>query len=84
MDILNVAIDFHPYPYFTNYIWKATGIDPQIVKEYIWKCESGVNYRKEYTLEQRNQKIDDEVWKKILKVLKYLRNKIMNSEKLKI
>ena len=49
-EILNEAIDFHPFPYLLKYIEVKTKIDSEEIKKAISTVESSLNYRKKYTI----------------------------------
>lgn len=55
LEILNIAIDFHPLPHMLNEIEKKTKVSKERVKELIWNVYSGVNLRKPETI--RNSKM---------------------------
>lgn len=50
LEILNVAIDFHPLPHMLSVIEKKTKVSKDRVKELIWNVYSGVNLRKPETI----------------------------------
>ena len=51
VEVLEEAIDFHPYPYILTHLSKMTNIDQQDIKKAIWFMETGLNLRKPETLE---------------------------------
>jgi hypothetical protein len=46
LTILDVAIDFHPFPHMLYYISNRTGVTKERVKQLIWEAESAYNIRK--------------------------------------
>lgn len=76
LEILDSAIDFHPFPYILDNISKRTGLDKSLIQEFIWFAESAVNFRKLHTLvKSENYKRRSE-WTSISKCLNYERSKI--------
>lgn len=50
LTILDVAVDFHPFPHLLHYISSKTGIQKERVKHLIWEAESAYNIRKPETI----------------------------------
>jgi hypothetical protein len=69
VEVLPEAIDFHPYPKLLQDINKSTYIQSDLVKKTIWLAESGVNYRKPYTLILSDNAKKSSVWPKIKREL---------------
>jgi hypothetical protein len=69
VEVLPEAIDFHPYPQMLRDINKSTYIQSDLVKKTIWLAESGVNYRKPYTLILSDNAKKTSVWPKIKRAL---------------
>ena len=44
--ILDVSIDFHPFPHMLYYISNRTGLSKERIKQLIWEAESSYNIRK--------------------------------------
>jgi hypothetical protein len=59
--ILPEAIDFHPFPKMLTMLEKQTNIDKQIIKECIWFVESGLNIRKQNTIDN-SELYKNEYW----------------------
>lgn len=51
VEIMQEAIDFHPFPNMLSVLHKSTGIDKQTIKDCIWFSESAYNIRKQYTMD---------------------------------
>jgi len=49
LEILDTAIDFHPFPFMLDKITKKTGLDEDKIKEFVWFAESAWNFRKLHT-----------------------------------
>jgi tRNA A-37 threonylcarbamoyl transferase component Bud32 len=58
VEILDEAIDFHPFPQILNYINKKTNIQKDIIKDFIWNIDSGYNCRK-YNTKINQQKYSE-------------------------
>jgi hypothetical protein len=50
LEILDAAIDFHPFPWILENISKKSGLEKSLIQEFIWFAESAVNFRKLHTL----------------------------------
>jgi hypothetical protein len=50
LTILDVAVDFHPFPHLLRYISNRTGLQKERVKNLIWEAESAYNIRKPDTI----------------------------------
>jgi hypothetical protein len=59
LEILDVAIDFHPLPHMLGVIEKETKVSKERVKELIWYVNSGVNLRKFWTIAQHDNHMQD-------------------------
>jgi hypothetical protein len=59
LEILSVAIDFHPLPHMLGVIEKETKVSKERVKELIWYVNSGVNLRKHWTIAQHDSHMQD-------------------------
>jgi len=79
VEILEEAIDFHPYPYMLIHLSKMTNIDQQDIKKAIWFMESGLNLRKPETLEIDESIIN--IFKKIQPFLKEIREIFLEKSK---
>jgi len=59
LEILSVAIDFHPLPHMLSWIEKQISPERQVskdtIKHMIWFVYSGVNYRKKWTMDKSNE-----------------------------
>ena len=75
--ILPESIDFHPFPYIIERIVRQTGFSEDDVRTCIWFAESGVNYRKEKTLELSSEYMKHPFWKRIQSCLNYFRRRMM-------
>lgn len=49
LEILEIAVDFSPFPFILDNINKKTGLDNGKIKEFIWFAESAWNFRKLHT-----------------------------------
>jgi len=65
VEILMEAIDFHCTPQLLTRLQNKTQLDPTIIKEMIWYAESGVNVRKQETLDQSEEYQQKEEWRLI-------------------
>jgi hypothetical protein len=74
IEILEEAIDFHPFPHMLSMLEKRTGLDKSVVKEYIWFGESGYNIRKEETLQKSKTYKAREEWRVIHRHLDSVRD----------
>ena len=72
------AIDYHPYPQLLGLISRETGYNRILIKELIWKCESGYNYRKEWTHRAHKQAIKSTEWPDIQPILDKYRDLIVS------
>lgn len=55
LEILSVAIDFHPLPHMLSWIEKQSNVSRDTIKQMIWFVYSGVNYRKKWTMDKSNE-----------------------------
>ena len=78
IEILEEAIDFHPYPVILTILEKKIGLSKEKIKETIWFTESGVNIRKKKTLEDSEKYKKTDEWKQIEPALSYTRLKMIN------
>jgi hypothetical protein len=62
VELLMEAIDFHPLPPLLSALHKKTGLEKSLIKEMIWYAESGVNVRKQETLDQSEEYQEKEEW----------------------
>jgi hypothetical protein len=69
LDIILEAIDFHPFPQMLQTLVKQTNLDNNDIKQFIWFVESGVNIRKQITIDQSREYSTNENWK-IWKIIK--------------
>ena len=60
LQILEEAIDFHPFPWMLSILAKKTGLDTEKIKQAIWQTESCINIRKKETIGIQNN-----LWEKI-------------------
>jgi hypothetical protein len=49
LEILEIAVDFSPFPFILDNINKKTGLENGKIKEFIWFAESAWNFRKLHT-----------------------------------
>lgn len=83
VEIIVEAIDFHPLPQMLKYIKQNiiekfnTEIDEQDIRMCIWFSQSGINFRKQSTIDDSNTSISSENWKLIKPSLDIFRKKIM-------
>ena len=85
LNILDEAIDFHPFPKMLTMLLKRIEEDydlpPDItvdtIKKYIWFCESGINYRKPITMEKRDSMVNEELWSIIIRYLSDVRSALV-------
>lgn len=73
IEILMEAIDFHPLSYLLVALHYKTGLDELLIKEMIWNAESGVNVRKQATLDASDEYQKKEEWKRIAKYIDTIR-----------
>ncbi len=78
LTILPEAIDFHPFPYIISMIVSKTNLDDSDIKQSIWFSESGVNYRKQSTIDKSKEYLTMVNWSIIKYNLIKLRCYIMN------
>jgi hypothetical protein len=76
IEILESAIDFHPFPQILSELSKITEYKQEEIKRIIWFSDSGINYRKPYTIEQSNEY--QSFWKVLKPKIDILRKKYMN------
>jgi hypothetical protein len=74
--IIPEAIDFHCFPQMLNVISQKTSIDNNIIKEYIWHVESGVNFRKDHTIQNSKKYSSSDKWVLIKTFLDDYRKKL--------
>ena len=75
--IIKEAIDFHPFPQLIPVLNRRTNIQSKIIKEYIWKVDSAVNYRKPATMASSKTLSQHFVWKQLSSHLHSERKKIL-------
>jgi len=76
LEILEIAVDFSPFPFILDNIRKKTGLETGKIKEFIWFAESAWNFRKLHTrIRSENYKSRPE-WELIEKHLYNERGKI--------
>ena len=75
--IIKEAIDFHPFPQLIAVLNRRTNILNKMIKEYIWKVESGVNIRKPNTITSSNTLSKHYIWKQLSPHLHQERKKIL-------
>ena len=69
LEILEIAVDFSPFPFILDNINKKTGLENGKIKEFIWFAESAWNFRKLHTqIRSENYKSRPE-WSQIEKHL---------------
>ena len=73
LEILVEAIDFHPFPSLLNDISRMTGLEKELIKEFIWFVESAYNRRKPRTMEDSKRYEERKEWKKIDRFLEDVR-----------
>jgi hypothetical protein len=73
VEILQEAIDFHPFPGLLTRLTRQTRLSEQDIKMAIWFVESAVNVRKPSTMKQREQYAREATWKAILPSLPLIR-----------
>jgi hypothetical protein len=69
LEIIPEAIDFHPFPQMLQTLVKQTNLNNNDIKEFIWFVESGVNIRKQITIDKSREYSTNENWK-IWKIIK--------------
>jgi hypothetical protein len=77
--ILPEAIDFHPFPNMLTILEKQTNIDKMTLKKCIWFAESGINIRKQYTIENAERHISASNWNLIKHKLSIVRERLTNN-----
>lgn len=77
LEVLAEAIDFHPFPPLLTQLQKRTGLEQDVIQSCIWFAESGVNVRKELTLQQSEEYRERSEWKKIEPHLDELRVRLV-------
>lgn len=75
--ILPAAIDFHCFPQMVDTLAKETGQDETVVKEMIWVVESGVNFRKEWTVQSSRDTARSPPWQMLVEPLRRLRSHLV-------
>lgn len=83
--IIDEAIDFHPYPKMLRLIMTnmlndfdlPDEVDGELVKKYIWFCQSAINFRKPETIDKSNTMKKDELWEIILEYLPNVRKLLL-------
>jgi len=73
LEILVEAIDFHPFPSLLNDLSRMTGLEKEVIKEFIWFVESAYNRRKPETIEDSKRYEERREWKKIERFLEDVR-----------
>lgn len=76
IEILDEAIDFHPFPGLLNYISKNSGVELGLIKRMIWIAESGVNLRKKESIEESDKIQNTNEWFIIKKWLTRYRGRV--------
>jgi len=77
LTILDVAIDFHPFPHLLQYISNRTGLQKERVKQLIWEAESAYNIRKPDTISASQKTQAQPEWLAISPYLSTFRATIM-------
>lgn len=77
MEILMEAIDFHCMPQLLTRLHNIVHLDPSIIKETIWYSESGINVRKQDTLNQSEEYQEKEEWELISKHIDRIRMELI-------
>ena len=77
VELLMEAIDFHPLPPLLSALHKKTGLEKPLIKEIIWYAESGVNVRKQETLDQSEEYQEKEEWGLISKHIDTIRMELI-------
>lgn len=76
LEILDAAIDQHPFPYILDNINKKSGIEKAQIANTIWYAESALNFRKPESIENSAKYKNSEVWRKITPHLDYERQRL--------
>lgn len=76
--ILSEAIDFHCYPQMLSYLSNRTTLMNEQAKEWIWNAQSGVNKRKEATMERSKRYKETEEWAQLVKPLEIFRKTMLS------
>lgn len=77
VQMIDAAIDFHPLPNMLKYINSKLDVREEDIKKTIWFAESGVNIRKQDTLDASNNYCQTELWLKLRPILQQFRQNIM-------
>ena len=77
LTILDVAIDFHPFPHLLRYISNRTGMQKERVNQLIWEAESAYNIRKLDTMSTSQKRQAQSEWIAIFPYLSTFRATIM-------
>lgn len=78
LQIIEQAIDFHPFPQLITMIAKQTGLDNEVIKRTIWFAESAINVRKQFTMDNSAEYTGTEAWKIIRPKLTSARKFVLN------
>jgi hypothetical protein len=76
LQILDSAIDYHPYPSLVAILNEQTQLDKNTIKTTIWHAESGYNYRKPETIAESKKYKASAPWHLIKEPLRVARMKI--------
>jgi hypothetical protein len=79
LEILDEAIDYHPFPLMINMLCKKTTLDIKTIKELIWSVESGYNIRKSITKTASNLSRATDEWKLIETHLAGIRSTLVST-----
>jgi hypothetical protein len=76
LEILDAAVDYHPFPWILDNISKKTGLNKSLIQEFIWFSESAVNFRKLHTIVKSENYRGRSEWRLIERQLDTERSKI--------
>lgn len=79
LNIIPQAIDFHPFPQMISMLVKQTNLDNNDIKMTIWFVESGVNIRKQFTLDNSKEYLNSDCWKIIKLKIPRVRYNLLQS-----
>ena len=60
--LLVEAIDFHPFPAMLRRLSRETSLTVDIIQEWLWNVESGLNIRKQETMERAERYRNTSEW----------------------
>jgi hypothetical protein len=63
--LLIESIDFHPFPMMLTHLSLDTGLSKDVIREWIWKAESRLNERKQWTMKEAIRYRNTPEWRMI-------------------